>query len=247
MNMKKYDKIGEDYDFTRKADKLITEKFINHLEPKVNNIYLDIGCGTGNYTIAFQNKGFDFIGIAPSSHMIKKAILKNSNIDWKIGSAESTGLPNNSVNGIISTLTLHHWKDLNLGFSELNRVLKTNGIIVIFTSIQKQMEGYWLNHYFPKTLSKSIHQMPNLKQITSTMSSNDLKVTALEKYFVQNDIQDKFLYSGKHQPESYLNSEIRNGISSFSSLANCTEVNQGLNSLRSYKKWQNYGNNEIIQ
>jgi len=81
----KYDKIGKDYNLTRKADKLLTENLVKYLAPKVEGIYLDIGCGTGNYTIELQKRGLRFIGIDPSERMIKKAKTKNSEIEWRIG------------------------------------------------------------------------------------------------------------------------------------------------------------------
>ena len=156
----KYNKIGTDYNLTRKADKYLTEQLLNHLKPTKSGKYLDIGCGTGNYTNELQKNGFQFIGIDPSEKMLEKAKIKNAEIDWKIGSAENTELPKNYVEGIIGSLTIHHWTDLKNGFSELYRVLKPNGRIVIFTSTPKQMKGYWLNHYFPKMLSDSMTQMP---------------------------------------------------------------------------------------
>jgi ubiquinone/menaquinone biosynthesis C-methylase UbiE len=156
----KYDKIGIHYNLTRKADKYLTEQLLIHLNAKENGLYLDIGCGTGNYTNELQKKGFQFLGIDPSIEMLKKAKFKNQQIDWRIGTAEKTNLIDNSVNGIIGSLTIHHWTDLKKGFSELYRVLKVDGRIVIFTSTPKQMEGYWLNHYFPRMLNDSIVQMP---------------------------------------------------------------------------------------
>ncbi|GAA4955738.1 hypothetical protein GCM10023314_31870 [Algibacter agarivorans] len=44
-------------------------------------MYLDIDCGTGNYTNALQKVGFHFIGIDPSNKMLEKAKLKNPKID----------------------------------------------------------------------------------------------------------------------------------------------------------------------
>lgn len=61
----KYNKLGGYYKLTRNADKYLTERLYDLLNPNENGIYLDIGCGTGNYTIEFQKKGFNFIGIAP--------------------------------------------------------------------------------------------------------------------------------------------------------------------------------------
>ena len=241
----KYDKIGTDYNLTRKADKYLTEQFRHHLKPTKSGIYLDIGCGTGNYTNELQNNGFQFIGIDPSKQMLKKAKLKNNEIDWKIGSAENIGLPGDFVDGIIGSLTIHHWTDLKIGFSELKKVLKPDGRIVIFTSTPKQMKGYWLNHYFPKMLSDSILQMPTLESVKTAIEDGGIEVLETVKYFIKPDLQDQFLYCGKQNPELYFDGQIRHGISSFSSLANRTEVKQGLLELR--KDIDNGKINKIIK
>ena len=228
----KYDKIGVDYNLTRKADKYLTAQLLHHLKPNKSGKYLDIGCGTGNYTSELQKKGFDFIGIDPSERMLKEAKNKNDKVDWRIGSAENTGLPDNFVEGIIGSLTIHHWTDLKIGFSELCRVLKPGGSIVIFTSTPKQMKGYWLNHYFPNMLSDSISQMPALEQVKAAMNNGGIKVLSTHKYFMKPDLEDQFLYCGKQNPELYFDEQIRRGISSFSSLSNKTEVESGLVELR---------------
>ena len=228
----KYDKIGTNYNLTRKADKYLTEQLIHHLQPTKIGKYLDIGCGTGNYTNELQKKGFDFIGIDPSQIMLEKARLKNNKIYWKIGSAENIGLPENFVDGIIGSLTIHHWTDLKIGFSELYKVLKPNGRIVIFTSTPEQMKGYWLNHYFPKMLSDSIVQMPTLEKVKMAMKDSGIEFFGTDKYFIKPDLQDQFLYCGKQLPELYFDEQIRRGISSFSSLANQKEVEKGLSELR---------------
>lgn len=228
----KYDKIGTDYNLTRKADKHLTEQLLQHLKPIKTGKYLDIGCGTGNYTIELNKKGFQFIGIDPSKQMLEKAKQKSKEIDWIIGSSENVELPSNYVDGIIGTLTIHHWDSLKAGFSELSKVLKPNGRIVIFTSTPKQMEGYWLNHYFPKMLSDSIAQMPTMESIRDAISDSAIELIETQKYFVKPDLQDQFLYCGKQNPELYFNDKIRHGISSFSALSNQTEVEQGLIKLR---------------
>ncbi|GAA4275525.1 class I SAM-dependent methyltransferase [Aquimarina mytili] len=224
----KYDIIGIDYNTTRKADTYLFNKLLHLLYPTQNGVYLDIGCGTGNYTSEFAKKGYQFIGIDPSTKMLEKAKKQNNSIQWKVGKAESIELSNQSVNGIIASLTLHHWQDLDQGFSELNRVLKPNGDIVIFTATPLQMKGYWLNHYFPKMLVDSMVQMPEYDKIKSNLQKNNLSIDHTEKYFIQPDLQDLFLYSGKHNPKLYLNPKVRQGISSFSSLANAEEVEKGL-------------------
>ncbi len=228
----KYDSIGVDYNTTRKADPYLFSRLLSLLNPVPNETYVDIGCGTGNYTSEFAKKGYQFIGIDPSREMLEKAKKQHSSISWKIGAAEKIELASESVDGIIASLTLHHWQDLKKGFSELNRILKPKGNIVLFTATPDQMKGYWLNHYFPKMLSDSMIQMPAYDIIESNLKENGLKIDNTEKYFIQPDLNDLFLYSGKHDPKLYLESKVRQGISSFSSLANADEVEKGLKILK---------------
>ncbi len=228
----KYNTIGIDYNQTRKADSYLTDQLFKHLSPHKNGLYLDIGCGTGNYTDALQNIGFQFIGIDPSIEMLQKAQSQNKKVKWKIGSAEKTNLPQQSIDGIIGTLTIHHWTNLSRAFSELTYVLKPNGKIVIFTSTPEQMKGYWLNHYFPIMLEDSIVQMPSLEAVEHAMNIAGLKITTTEAYNIKPDLQDQFLYCGKQNPELYFDESIRHGISSFSALANKDEVENGLVTLR---------------
>lgn len=227
----KYDNIGINYNETRKADPFLVERLFYHLAPTETGQYLDIGCGTGNYTIALNQKSVNFIGIDPSNTMLKIAKLKNKKINWVKGSVENILLSKESIDGIIGSLTIHHWTDLSLGFKELNRVLKKDGTMTLFTATPKQMKGYWLNHYFPKMLKDSTKQMPTYESIKAALTKSNFKIIETEKYFIQPDLEDLFLYSGKHNPKLYLKEKIRKGISSFSALANLEEVTEGLKKL----------------
>ena len=227
----KYNTIGNNYNVTRKADPFLADMLYSLLQPKPNGLYLDIGCGTGNYTNALHKKGVDFIGIDPSTKMLNEAKKKNATIDFRIGTAENTGLDDHQVDGCMGTLTIHHWTDLTEGFSELYRVIKPNGNIVIFTSTPQQMQGYWLNHYFPKMLKDSMVQMPSSEAVIEAMTAAKFKNITTAPYSIKPDLEDLFLYSGKHNPSLYFNPSVRQGISSFSALANKQEVDKGLKHL----------------
>ena len=161
-----------------------------------------------------------------------KAKRIESKIDWRIGRAEDTGLPANYVDGVIAFLTTHHWTHLDQGINEIARILRPKGRFVIFTATPIQMQGYWLNHYFPEMMEKSIVQMPSWESLEQAISKSGLHIQLKEKYSVRPDLQDHFLYSGKHRPELYLNSTIRHGISSFADLAVASEVSAGLAKLK---------------
>jgi len=238
----RYDKIGVGYNQTRKADPYLSERLYHHLSPLQNGLYLDIGCGTGNYTIALSQKGLMIDGIDPSIEMLKVARSKNSKIKWLQATAEDVPVATQSIDGIICSLTIHHWHDLSSAFKELHRVLKPKGKVVIFTSTPEQMKGYWLNHYFPKMLQDSIQQMPSEEVVLSAMKDVGFSNIVTEQYNVKTDLQDLFLYAGKNYPKLYLDSQVRNGISSFSSLANSEEVETGLEKLE-----EDISSNEITK
>lgn len=227
----KYDAIGQSYNTTRKPDPYIVERLLDLLEPQQNGNYLDIGCGTGNYTNKLAGTTFPFTGVDPSLKMINQARNKRPDLEWQIGSAEENQLTENNFDGVVGTMTIHHWTSLEKGCSEMNRVLKTDGSFVLFTSTSEQMKSYWLNHYFPDMMEVSIRQMPDLMQIKNALVNAGFTITEIAPYFVKNDLQDQFLYCGKNKPAVYLKEEVRNGISSFADIAHAEEVSRGLEAL----------------
>ncbi len=227
-----YDTIGTDYNAYRTADPYLLSRISALLKPKTNRQYLDLGCGTGNYTIPLSETGIKMTGIDPSKKMIEEAQSRYQGVQWKMGSAENIPAQDESFHAVLSTLTIHHWKNIKKAFQEISRVLKSDGRFVCFTSTPEQMKGYWLNHYFPKMLAKSTMQMPSFYVLKQAAALAGFRISTIEEYYVKEDLSDHFLHVGKHRPELYFNQKIRNGISSFTALANKEEIDTGLKKLR---------------
>ncbi len=228
----KYDVLGEGYNITRQADDYLAERMYALLQAEAGKKYLDVGCGTGNYTIALNQRGIQFTGIDPSEKMLSEARAKNSSIKWLKGRVEELPFNNETFDGVLASLTLHHWQDIDRGFSEIKRVLKPGALFVIFTSSPAQMSSYWLNHYFPELMKKSSAQMPSEAFVTKALVKNGFSVQNTEKYSVDHQLRDLFLQSGKYRPQLYLDPQVRSGISTFADLANAEEVEKGLEMLK---------------
>ncbi len=228
----KYDRIGLGYNATRKADPYLFERLHALLNPDPKGIYLDVGCGTGNYTKEFDKLGLSFVGLDPSQEMLTQADTGENSITWVQGNAESLPFVDAYFDGVACTLTIHHWSDLTHCFKEVYRVMKPQTRWVIFTSDPVQMSHYWLCHYFPDLMQKGIDQMPQIPKISEALTAAGFVETGRETYSVREDLQDLFLYSGKYQPERYFDEDLRRGISTFSDLAHATEVKTGLERLR---------------
>lgn len=225
-----YNTIGQGYNQTRKADPFIANTLYNLLQPTPYGIYLDIGCGTGNYTIALAEKGIMLHGVDPSIVMLGEASAKSNAVQLHEGNAEQIPFSDNFFDGGIASLTLHHWDSLEKGFAEVYRVLKPNSRWVIFAAVSDLTQHFWLQHYFPKMLAASVEKEPSMADIESAATKAGFTITT-EKYFIQDDLQDQFLYAGKNNPALYLNPVVRSGISSFAQLSLKDEVESGLQQL----------------
>ncbi|WP_261130514.1 class I SAM-dependent methyltransferase [Bacillus sp. Marseille-Q3570] len=221
-----YDHIGLNYDTTRKADSEITRRLRNHLQVPNGSKVLDIACGTGNYTVALENTGLNMTGCDLSYKMLQQAISKSKTINWEIADAGKLSFKNNTFDGIICTLSIHHFNNLIAPFHEAFRVLD-NGRLVIFTSSPEQMKNYWLKEYFPDAIQKSAEQMPNVSEVSNTLETIGFSIIGRETFLIQPDLEDFFLYSGKYQPIMYLDEKVRSGISTFANLASKEEVDEG--------------------
>jgi ubiquinone/menaquinone biosynthesis C-methylase UbiE len=230
--IEKYDQIGVGYNTTRKVDHYLLGRMIHFLRAENSGTYLDIGCGTGNYTIEFSKRGVHMVGIDPSEAMLSIARSRTSDVEWKNGKAENIPLEAESVDGILAILTTHHWSNQDKGYTELGRVMKKGARLVIFTATPEQMRGYWLNHYFPTMIRDAGKHMLAFETIEATLMKAGFTSVTAEKYSVTNDLQDLFLQSGKHNPASYLDENVRRGISSFATAKNPEEVRNGLSQLR---------------
>ena len=227
-----YDQIGEGYDHTRHADPFLTQQIFTLLAPESDGIVLDVGCGTGNYTLALAHRGVTLFGIDQSDRMIETAQAKDTEqlVQWRVANVEALPFPNHLFAGAFCLLALHHFSHLKQAMREVSRVLH-RGHLVIFTATPEQMQHYWLTTYFPGMMARSMVQMPRFEQICEALTEAGFDHIKSEPYVVQAEVQDGFLYAAKHHPSRYLDPEFRAGISSFRLLAEPTELVEGCQQL----------------
>ena len=226
-----YDSIGINYDATRRADPCLTERLARHMGLQSCGQYLDIACGTGNYTVELAAIGGCWHGLDLSSGMLRSARRKSREIRLVRGDAAALPFGDGSFEGAVCTMVLHHLPVLVPFFSEAFRVLR-QGRLVIFTGTSDQMAGYWLNEYFPTVMARSIEQMPSLMSVLGALDEAGFTLDTVERYDVQPDLEDLFLYAGKLRPELYLSETTRRGISSFTTLADAVELEEGCDRLQ---------------
>lgn len=100
--------------------------------------FLDLGMGPGWIPIEIKKlfPSASVIGVDPSDAMLRIArdnidSSGLSGIDITSGQAEKIPVDSGSVDLLLSQFSLHEWEDLDKGFSEIFRVLKPKGTLVI--------------------------------------------------------------------------------------------------------------------
>ena len=83
-----YNAIGKTYDTTRQADDNITDQLFAMLKILPHGRYLDLGCGSGNYTNALSQRNIAIEGIDLSDEMLTKARSKYPRIHFHQGDAK---------------------------------------------------------------------------------------------------------------------------------------------------------------
>lgn len=228
MNEIVYNSIGKSYNSNRAADNRILNTINDLLGLQTGSVIADIGAGTGNYSNAFADLGYLVKAIEPSEKMRSQA-KPNSNVTWIPGSAESIPLPNNSVNGIIVVLALHHFSSLQRAATEMHRVCPA-GPIVIFTFDPREGEKPWFADYFPEIYQQDFITFQPIDIVAETIATNSNRSKIIKSFPLPFDLSDRNMYSAWRKPEKYLDAQFRQNTSGFA-LADESSVRRGTEKL----------------
>lgn len=164
----------------------------------------DIGAGTGIWTrMLSENSPASLVAIEPNDDMRSFGIKdsESTNIVWKSGSAEHTGLADHSVD-MVSMASSFHWADFDKACHEFHRILKENGRFVALWNprlveanpILQEAEEYL------KVLK------PDIKRVSSGKSG--ITETIVDKLYATELFTDVIYVEGRHtvslDPKTYI-------------------------------------------
>jgi len=178
-----YTLISKYYNDTRAQPPNVLEfclsKIVDLGKTSTGSIVLDVGCGTGIYTIPFAKKTNAVVfGLDSSKEMIKKAKMKEDSqrVEWQIGDAENLPFDNASFDCAIMTLVIHQIVNKKEAIDEIYRVLKKNGIFVIMTKSHGQLRRSLIMD-FPKTRQIDLKRFPTIPMFKHMLLSAGFKNT----------------------------------------------------------------------
>jgi SAM-dependent methyltransferase len=138
-------------------------------------------------------------------------------------------LPDDSVDGLISILAVHHFPDLSAAAAEMRRVC-ASGPIVIFTIDPRKGEPFWFREYFPGIYERMFDVFLPVEELVAVFTRNHDAVASVRDFPLPCDLTDLNMHTGWNRPELYLDPAVRRGMSGFA-LAAQSEVQAGLDRL----------------
>jgi ubiquinone/menaquinone biosynthesis C-methylase UbiE len=148
-----YDCMAGVYDYseylywTRKmeeAEERVVKKWVGGF----SGVCLDVGCGTGRYSLRIAGEGVEVVALDLSLKMLKRLKLKARNSDAyekvNVVVADGERLPfrENVFGGLVCALAFDHFVDCEGAAGEFSRVLKGDGLCVVSV-----FNGYMLGDF----------------------------------------------------------------------------------------------------
>ena len=113
---------------------------------------LDVATGTGDLAIALNARGAEVVGVDFSEKMLEVARQKAAGIDFRTGNALALDFPDNEFDAATVGFGARNFDDLGRGLSEMARVVKPGGRVVVLeiTTPQKPPLSLFFRVWFDR-------------------------------------------------------------------------------------------------
>ncbi|MBW2966379.1 class I SAM-dependent methyltransferase [Candidatus Woesearchaeota archaeon] len=135
---------------------------------------LDVGCGNGYITKKMVDQGNEVIGMDISANAIKEARRINPDIKFICCSAEQRyPFKNEKFDIVFAGEVIEHIYDTSFMFSEINRVLKNKGLLILTVPYHGILKNLYIallnfeNHYDPEGAHIRFYTVKSLKKTLS--------------------------------------------------------------------------------
>jgi SAM-dependent methyltransferase len=119
-----------------------------------NSVVWDCAAGNGQASIDLAAR-FDKVIAADASREQIASAKTQPNIEYRVATAEQSGLPDASVS-LITVAQAMHWFDLERFYTEAKRVLEPDGVLAVWAYGINQVAGEHVNRLVQEYYSKTV-------------------------------------------------------------------------------------------
>jgi SAM-dependent methyltransferase len=195
-----YERIGRSYADGRRTD----TRWMDALEDALGDArsVVNVGAGTGSY----ESPHRQVVAVEPSATMIAQRPVGAAPVVQAV--AEALPIADASFDAATAVLTIHHWRDPEAGLAELRRVAARQ---VVLTFDPHALDRLWLvRDYLPRITTVDAQRLPTTDRVAAALG--EVEVRQLP---VPRDMTDGMLAAFWARPETYLDPQVRAGMSIF--------------------------------
>jgi len=135
---------------------------------------LEIGCGTGRFTIPlWERTGAHITAIDPSVDMIRIARRKEHSemVTWEICGAEHLPYPGSYFDCAYMFFVIQHLEEAQNALAEIYRVLRPGGSLVIATASHAMLRCEYFYRFFPGLLGRELSRFPSIPALKRLLAA----------------------------------------------------------------------------
>ena len=206
-----FDDIFNNYDDWYKTktgkhvDLVESECAFNLFKIKKGMKVLDVGCGTGNFSVKLAKKGCKVTGIDLSDKMLvlarEKAEKENLHINYYNMNVYDLNFPDEYFDAVFSMATFEFIEDIDKAIIEIFRVCKDKGQIMIGTINRESKWGeLYTSEEFKKIKENIVFRYAQLRSIEDFKKQKSEKIFAIKEcLYIPPDIKEEEISTKKEE------------------------------------------------
>lgn len=225
-----YTKIAATYDVARPISELNLALWLRLISEKIGPLekveILDLGCGTGRFSIPIATRlGYSVRGADSSKEMLSRAREKDvsKKVKWDVQDATTLSYPDGSFDVVFMTHLLHHVDEPLKVVRECFRVLRSSGIFFNRYGAIEDILDDPEHRFFPETVELDEARTPTVERVEEWFT-----VVGFEEIASETIVQRTF-----HSAEERLE-KVRLKSTSVLTLISESAFELGLKNLREY-------------
>ena len=120
---------GADGDLSRRF--ILDARMLERVDSLAPAKALDVGCGEGRFCRILRQRGIATVGIDPTRPLLERARSLDPEGEYREAAAEALPFPDDCFDLVVSYLTLIDIPDIELATTEMARVLRPGGALLI--------------------------------------------------------------------------------------------------------------------
>jgi ubiquinone/menaquinone biosynthesis C-methylase UbiE len=185
-------------EFSRQADQIVfapsfidedtTEGIVRAVGPTYQDRILDVACGTGVVAFCLAKTAKEVVGLDITGEMLQKARKQRhdqglTNVHFELGEAEALPFEDAAFDATVCRMSVHHFSNPSKALSEMKRVTKPGGCVVIADIVSVLNEKQAALHNAIERLRDPSHiKMLSPNKLIELVAANGLRIEKSETW-----------------------------------------------------------------